>query len=52
VNGLDLAILARWYQQTVPPAPAAVDINGDDLVNALDLAVMARWYLHNVSECP
>jgi hypothetical protein len=51
VNGLDLAILARWFTQTVPPAPAAADINGDALVDGLDLAVMARWFLHNASEC-
>jgi hypothetical protein len=51
VNSLDLAILAQWFTQTVPPAPAAVDLNGDAWVNGLDLAVMAQWFLHNVSEC-
>jgi hypothetical protein len=50
-NALDLAILAKWFLQTAPPAPAAVDINGDASVNALDLAVLATWFLQSVSEC-
>jgi hypothetical protein len=52
VNGLDLAVLAQWFLQTAPPAPAAADINGDASVDALDLAVLATWFTHSVSECP
>lgn len=54
VNGLDLSQLAKYFTETVPPAPSRVDINHptDNAINGLDLSVMAKWFTHAVSECP
>ncbi len=50
VNGLDLNQLAKYFTQTVPPAPARVDINNppDKAINGLDLNVMAGKFTHTV----
>jgi hypothetical protein len=45
VNGLDLAILAANWLQTVPPANPQADVNGDGVVNGLDLGILAANWL-------
>ncbi len=54
VGGLSLNQLAKYFTQTVPPAPARVDINNppDMAINGLDLNVLAKWFTHAVTECP
>lgn len=44
VNGLELNTMARWYTQTVPPAPAGPDLNGDGIVNGVDLNTLAASF--------
>lgn len=54
VDGLDLAILAKYFLESVPPAPARIEQNRppDGAINALDLSVFAKVFLKNVAACP
>ncbi len=52
VNGIDLAILAKWFTQNVPPAPSRYDLNKDGAIAGLDLAFLAKWFTQSVSSCP
>ena len=40
----DLAMVAKWFGKTVPPAPINVDINYDDTIDMKDLASVAKDY--------
>ncbi len=52
VNGLDLNMLAKYFTQTVPPAPSRVDQNMDNQINGLDLNLFAKVFTQSVSQCP
>lgn len=52
VNGLDLAMLATVFTESVPPAGARIDQTADGTINGLDLADLATQFLKNVSSCP
>lgn len=49
---LDLAWVAQWFTQNVPPAPVRFDQDGDHKISVLDLAKMAEWFTQPVSACP
>jgi hypothetical protein len=52
VNLLDLSLLAAYYLQTIPPAPARYDQNGDNTINIIDFAEMATVFEKSVTACP
>ncbi len=52
VNIFDLASIARYYGQSIPPAPARLDQNGDARLNIFDLSLAASDYGRAVSACP
>lgn len=52
VNIVDLASLAGYYNQNVPPAPARDDQNRDGKINIIDLSMAASVYNQLVSACP
>ncbi len=52
VNLLDLALLAKYFGQAVPPAPDRYSQNADNELNILDLGRQADWYGRNVNVCP
>jgi Carboxypeptidase regulatory-like domain len=52
VSILDLAWVAQWFTQNVPPAPVRFDQDGDHKISVLDLAKMAEWFTQPVSACP
>ena len=45
INIFDLAIVASWFSQTSPPAPAAVDINDDGVINIFDMTISASNFM-------
>jgi Dockerin type I domain len=52
VSILDLAKVAQYFTQAVPPAPARHDQDGDNKISILDLARMAQVFTQHVSACP
>jgi hypothetical protein len=52
VSILDLAKLAQYFTQAIPPAPTAYDQDGDNKISILDLARMAQVFTQPVSTCP
>ncbi len=51
-NLLDLAKLALYFGQAIPPAPERYAQNADSIINLLDLAQQALVFGQNVSGCP
>jgi hypothetical protein len=45
VNGKDLHLLAQYWLETVPPAPANVDIGSYGVVGGQDLHILAQHWL-------
>jgi acyl dehydratase len=45
VNSKDVAIIAAYWLQTAPPAPANADILGNGFINSQDIAVIAANWL-------
>ena len=55
VNIIDLATVAGYYNQTVPPAPARFKQGPppfSSVINILDLSKIAAQYQKNISACP
>jgi hypothetical protein len=52
VSILDLTRVAKYFAQTVPPAPARYDEDGDNKISILDLTKMAQVFTQHVSACP
>lgn len=52
VNVLDINPIARYWQRTVPPAPAYADLNGDGIINLLDLNWVAVTWLKREQPLP
>ena len=52
VNIFDLANIAQYYGQTIPPAPPRLNQNGDTTLNIFDLALTAQQYGKVVTGCP
>jgi pimeloyl-ACP methyl ester carboxylesterase len=52
VSILDLAKVAVYFTQPIPPAPARYDQDGDNKISILDLARMAQVFTQHVSACP
>lgn len=51
VNIVDLSTIARYYNQTIPPAPARLDQNGDGKINIVDLSLPASQYNRKARDC-
>jgi hypothetical protein len=49
---LDLSHVARFFGQSVPPAPARLNQDGDSTISILDLSKMASVFGQHVSACP
>jgi hypothetical protein len=52
ISILDLAKVAAYFTQTVPPAPARYDQDGDGKISILDLTTMVQFFGDSVSACP
>ncbi|MDE3096926.1 MAG: S8 family serine peptidase [Chloroflexota bacterium] len=52
VNIFDLANIAQYYGQSIPPAPPRLNQNGDATLNIFDLALTAQQYGKSVAACP
>ena len=52
VSILDLTRVARYFIQSVPPAPERYNQDGDSAISILDLTRMAQVFIQPVSACP
>lgn len=52
VTILDLAAVARYFGQNVPPAPARLNQDGDSAISIMDLARQAAKFGQSSSACP
>jgi hypothetical protein len=52
VSILDLAKVAVYFTQSVPPAPARYNQDADSVISILDLTRMAEVFTQHVSACP
>jgi Bacterial TSP3 repeat len=52
VSILDLSRVARWFGDSVPPAPRRFTQAGAMAISILDLARMATYWSQSVISCP
>jgi hypothetical protein len=52
VSILDLSTVAKYFGQSVPPAPPLYDQDRDNRISILDLSKMAHVFAQHVSACP
>ena len=52
VSILDLTLVAGYFTDAIPPAPARHNQDGDLLISILDLTRMANVFTQPVTDCP